>query len=143
MLKDGGLYLNHGIHHEFHWKRDEPDRLPVPLRLSERRSLPGLTETLTEMERARFGAAGRGEPAPALRPHLPALGERLTARADEARAIVGRARLPDVAPLPDVLVVAFASGSIGLYQVLMQKQWDATGGPAPRTREPFYVPGLA
>ena len=21
MLNDGGLYLNHGIHHEFHWKR--------------------------------------------------------------------------------------------------------------------------
>ena len=36
---DGGLYLNHGIHHEFHWKRDQPDRLPLPPRLPQRRSL--------------------------------------------------------------------------------------------------------
>jgi hypothetical protein len=35
--------------------------------------------------------------------------------------------------------VAFASGSIGLYQVLMQKQWDRARGSAPTTRESVYA----
>jgi hypothetical protein len=35
--------------------------------------------------------------------------------------------------------VAFASGSIGLYQVLMQKQWDQMRGTAPSTREGIYT----
>jgi hypothetical protein len=34
--------------------------------------------------------------------------------------------------------VAFAAGSIGLYQVLMRKQGDRTGGTAPTTREDLY-----
>ena len=38
--------------------------------------------------------------------------------------------------------VAFESGSIGLYQVLMRKHGDPTGGTAPRTRERLYPPGL-
>jgi hypothetical protein len=32
-------------------------------------------------------------------------------------------------------------GSIGLYQVLMQKQWDQTPGLAPTTREDLYAEG--
>ena len=35
--------------------------------------------------------------------------------------------------------VAFATGSIGLYQVLMQKQWDQTRGPDPTIREGIYA----
>jgi hypothetical protein len=35
--------------------------------------------------------------------------------------------------------VAFEAGSIGLYQVLMRKHGDRTGGPAPRTREDLFA----
>jgi hypothetical protein len=34
--------------------------------------------------------------------------------------------------------MAFASGSIGLYQFLLRKQWD-TGWTAPATREDLYA----
>ena len=35
--------------------------------------------------------------------------------------------------------VAFETGSIGLYQVLVRKQWDRAGGTAPPTREDLYA----
>ena len=38
-----------------------------------------------------------------------------------------------------MLVGAFAGGSIGLYQVLMQKQWDRARGTVPTTREGIYT----
>jgi hypothetical protein len=34
---------------------------------------------------------------------------------------------------------SFEGGSIGLYQFLMRKQWDRTGGGAPATREALYT----
>jgi hypothetical protein len=34
--------------------------------------------------------------------------------------------------------VAFEAGSIGLYQVLLRKQGDRSGGAAPTTREALY-----
>jgi hypothetical protein len=37
--------------------------------------------------------------------------------------------------------VAFETSSIGLYQVLMQKHGDRTGGDAPGTREALYRRG--
>jgi hypothetical protein len=35
--------------------------------------------------------------------------------------------------------MAFARGSIGLYQFLRRKQWDTVGWTAPATREDLYA----
>ena len=50
--------------------------------------------------------------------------ERLQARAEEARAIVGERIYRTWLLYLTCSSVAFAGGSIGLYQVLMRKQWD-------------------
>ena len=65
--------------------------------------------------------------------------ERLEARADEARAIAGERIYRTWLLYLACSVVAFETGSIGLYQVLMRKQWDRTGGVAPKTREDLYT----
>jgi cyclopropane-fatty-acyl-phospholipid synthase len=51
MLRDGGLYLNHGIAHEFHWKPTSQTEF-LYRHVFPNGDLAGLTETLTEMERA-------------------------------------------------------------------------------------------
>ena len=90
-----------------------------------------MTETLTEMERAGWEMLDVEN----LRPHYARTcrqwAERLKARADEARAIVGEQIYRTWLLYLTCSSVAFASGSIGLYQVLMQKQWDQTRGTAP------------
>ena len=98
-LKDGGLYLNHGIVHEFHWKRDQPDRVPLPPRLPQRR--PGRPQRDDHRDGARrLGDHGRRGPAPALRSDLPPLG-RAPVRARGRGARAGRrADLPDLAAVP-------------------------------------------
>src|SRR4029453_13415616 len=53
MLRDGGLYLNHGIVHEFHWKPTNQRGFLYPP-LFPNGDLAGLSETLTEIERAGF-----------------------------------------------------------------------------------------
>ena len=139
MLADGGLYLNHGITHEFHWKRtshtDFLYRYVFP-----NGDLAGLTETLTEMERARWEILD----VEGLRLHYARTCrhwvERLEARADEARALVGERIYRTWRLYLTCSSAAFEGSSIGLYQVLMRKQRDRTGGTAPRTREDLYPP---
>src|SRR5260370_15850907 len=53
MLEDGGLYLNHGITHEFHW-RPTSQTESLYRYVFPNGDLAGLTETLIEMERARW-----------------------------------------------------------------------------------------
>jgi len=65
--------------------------------------------------------------------------ERLRARADEARAIVGERTYRTWLLYLVCSAAAFEAGSIGLYQVLVRKQWDRTGGNAPPTREYLYA----
>ena len=98
LLNDGGLYLNHGIHHEFHWRRTSQTDFLFH-HVFPNGDLSGFSETVTEMERV-------------YRTWL----LYLTCSA-----------------------VAFAAGSIGLYQVLMRKQGDRTGGTAPTTRDGLYI----
>lgn len=137
MLKDGGLYLNHGIHHELHWKRTSQTdflcRYVFP-----NGDLSGLTETLTEMERAGWELLDVEN----LRLHYARTCqqwvERLRARADEARALVSEQIYRTWLLYLTCSSVAFRGGSIGLYQVLMQKQGDRSRGPAPTTREAIY-----
>jgi cyclopropane-fatty-acyl-phospholipid synthase len=65
--------------------------------------------------------------------------ERLQARAAEARALVGERIYRTWLLYLTCSAVAFEQGSIGLYQVLLRKHGDRTGGRAPRTREDLYA----
>jgi cyclopropane-fatty-acyl-phospholipid synthase len=142
MLRDGGLYLNHGITHEFHWKFTSQTEF-LYRHVFPNGDLAGLTETLTEMERARFEILDVEN----LRLHYARTCrqwvERLMARGEEARALVGERILRTWRLYLTCSSVAFSSGSIGLYQVLLRKQGDRTDDTAPRTRERLYAPGLA
>lgn len=137
MLNDGGLYLNHGIHHEFHWKRTSQTDFLLR-HVFPNGDLSGLTETATEMERAGWEVLDVEN----LRLHYARTCrhwvERLRARADEARAIVGERTYRTWLLYLTCSAVAFQAGSIGLYQVLVRKQWDRTGGTVPTTREDLY-----
>jgi cyclopropane-fatty-acyl-phospholipid synthase len=141
MLEDGGLYLNHGITHEFHWRptsqTDFLYRYVFP-----NAEIAGLTRTLTEMERARWEILD----VEALRLHYARTCrqwvERLSARADAARAIAGERVYRTWLLYLTCSAVAFEAGSIGLYQVLLRKQGDGAGGTAPATREDLYASAL-
>jgi cyclopropane-fatty-acyl-phospholipid synthase len=138
LLNDGGLYLNHGIHHEFHWKRTSQTEFLLR-HVFPNGDLSGFTETVTEMERAGWEILDVEN----LRQHYARTCrqwvERLRARADEARALVGERAYRTWLLYLTCSAVAFEAGSIGLYQVLGRKQWDRTGGTAPTTRERLYA----
>jgi cyclopropane-fatty-acyl-phospholipid synthase len=136
-LKDGGLYLNHGIVHEFHWKPTSQTEF-LYRHVFPNGDLAGLSETLTEMERAGWEILD----VEGLRLHYARTCrqwvERLRARADEARGLAGERTYRTWLLYLTCSAVAFQGGSIGLYQVLMRKHGDRAGGSAPRTREHLY-----
>ena len=138
MLNPGGLYLNHGITHGFHWKPTSQTEF-LTRHVFPNGDLAGLTETLVEMERARFEVLD----VECLRLHYARTCrhwvERLQAHADEARAIVGERTYRTWLLYLTCSVVAFETSSIGLYQVLLQKHGDRTRGDAPATRETIYA----
>jgi cyclopropane-fatty-acyl-phospholipid synthase len=100
--------------------------------------LAGLSETLTEIERARLEILD----VEGLRLHYARTCrhwvERLRARADEARALAGERTYRTWLLYLTCSAVAFEGGSIGLYQVLTRKHRDAAVGTAPRTRDHLY-----
>ena len=101
-LKDGGLYLNHGIVARVPLEAHQPDRVPLPPRVPERRS--GRPQPDADGDGARaLGDPRRRGAAAALRAHVPAMG-RAPERAGRRSARAGRrAHLPHLAPLPDLL----------------------------------------
>jgi cyclopropane-fatty-acyl-phospholipid synthase len=137
MLVDGGLYLNHGITHAFHWQAGSQTEF-LYRHVFPNGDLAGLTETLVAMERAHWEILD----VEGLRLHYARTCrqwvERLEARADEARALVGERVYRTWRLYLTCSAVAFENGSIGLYQVVLRKQGDATGGTAPPTREDLY-----
>jgi cyclopropane-fatty-acyl-phospholipid synthase len=137
MLNDGGLYLNHGITHEFHWRRTSQTDF-LYRHVFPNADIAGLTETLTEMERARWEVLD----VEGLRLHYARTCrqwvERLQARAPEARALVGERIYRTWLLYLTCSTVSFESGALGLYQVLLHKHGDPTSGAVPRTREDLY-----
>jgi cyclopropane-fatty-acyl-phospholipid synthase len=137
MLEDGGLYLNHGIVHEFHWKRTSQTEF-LYRHVFPNGDLAGLSQTLTEIERAGWEIMD----VEGLRLHYARTCrhwvERLRERADEARALAGEATYRTWLLYLTCSAVAFEAGSIGLYQVLSRKHGDPAIGHAPRTREHLY-----
>ena len=136
-LRDGGLYLNHGIVHDFHWKRTSQTEF-LYRHVFPNGDLAGLSQTLTEMERAGWEIVD----VEGLRLHYARTCrhwvERLCARADEARALVGERTYRTWRLYLTCSAVAFENGSLGLYQVLMRKHRDPLTSAAPRTREHLY-----
>ena len=136
-LEDGGLYLNHGIVHEFHWTRTSQTEF-LYRHVFPNGDLAGLSQTLTEIERAGFEIVDVEN----LRLHYARTCrqwvERLRERADEARAVAGERTYRTWLLYLTCSVVAFEDGSIGLHQVLSRKHGDPAVGRAPRTREPLY-----
>jgi cyclopropane-fatty-acyl-phospholipid synthase len=137
-LNDGGLYLNHGIVHEFHWKPTSQTEF-LYRHVFPNGDLAGLSETVTEMERAGLEILD----VEGLRLHYARTCrhwvERLRERATEARALVGERTYRTWLLYLTCSAVAFEAGSIGLYQVLMRKHGDPTLDRAPRTREHLYA----
>ena len=142
LLRDGGLYLNHGIKHEVHWKRTSQTDFLLK-NVFPNGDLAGLSETLTEMERADWEILD----VEGLRLHYARTCrhwvERLQARADEARALVGERIYRTWLLYLACSAVSFEDGSIGLYQTLVRKHRDASRGFAPRTREDIYIRDVA
>ena len=136
-LEDGGLYLNHGIVHEFHWTRTSQTEF-LYRHVFPNGDLAGLSQTLTEIERTGFEIVD----VEGLRLHYARTCrqwvERLRERADEARAVAGERTYRTWLLYLTCSVVAFEDGSIGLYQVLSRKHGDPAVGRAPRTREHLY-----
>jgi cyclopropane-fatty-acyl-phospholipid synthase len=136
-LHDGGLYLNHGIVHEFTWKFTSQTEF-LYRHVFPNGDLAGLTETLVEIERAGFEILD----VEGLRLHYARTCrqwvERLRARADEACALAGERTYRTWLLYLTCSAVAFENGSIGLYQVLTRKHRDPATGHAPRTREHLY-----
>ena len=136
-LEDGGLYLNHGIVHHFHWKPTSQTEF-LYRHVFPNGDLAGLSETLTEIERAGFEIVD----VDGLRLHYARTCrqwvERLRERADEARALAGERIYRTWLLYLTCSAVAFEDGSIGLYQVLLRKHGDPGVGRAPRTREHLY-----
>jgi cyclopropane-fatty-acyl-phospholipid synthase len=138
LLVDGGLYLNHGIKHEFYWRRTSQTDFLLR-HVFPNGDMAGLSETLTEMERARWEVLDVEN----LRLHYARTCrhwvERLSARADEARALVGERIYRTWLLYLTCSAVAFEAGSIGLYQVLLRKHGDPAVGTVPGTREDIYA----
>ena len=135
LRRDGGRGLLHFI------GRDAPCPLNPWIR---RRIFPGAyTPTLAEVTTHVLAPAGMSViDVENLRLHYARTcrqwAERLQARAEEARAIVGERIYRTWLLYLTCSSVAFAGGSIGLYQVLMRKQWDQSF-TRPTTREDLYA----
>jgi cyclopropane-fatty-acyl-phospholipid synthase len=136
-LQDGGLYLNHGIVHEFHWKPTSQTEF-LYRHVFPNGDLAGLSQTLTEIERAGWEIMD----VEGLRLHYARTCrhwvEGLRERADEARALAGERTYRTWLLYLTCSAVAFETGSIGLYQVLSRKHGDPNVARAPRTREHLY-----
>ena len=136
-LEDGGLYLNHGIVHDFHWRRTSQTEF-LYRHVFPNGDLAGLSQTLTEIERAGFEIVD----VEGLRLHYARTCRqwvaRLRERADEARAVAGERTYRTWLLYLTCSAVAFEDGSIGLYQVLTRKHRDPAIGAAPRTRDHLY-----
>ena len=136
-LEDGGLYLNHGIVHDFHWRRTSQTEF-LYRHVFPNGDLAGLSQTLTEIERAGFEIMD----VEGLRLHYARTCRqwvaRLRERADEARAVAGERTYRTWLLYLTCSAVAFEDGSIGLYQVLTRKHRDPAIGAAPRTRDHLY-----
>ena len=138
LLRPGGLFLNHGVTHERHWKWT-PQWDFVTRYVFPNGDLSHASQTLSVMEDAGWEIRDVEQ----LREHyartcrqwaqrLEAAGERATALVSEKIYRIWRLYLSASA-------VYFGEGSIGLYQVVAAKPTPGESSP-PSTREELYRP---
>jgi len=138
LLEPGGLFLNHGITHEKHWRRTSQIEF-LERHVFPNAELDNVTHTLDVLEQARFEVLD----VEALRAHYARTTrqwvERLQANADRARALVGERVYRTWVLYLAAAAVSFAQGSIGLYQVVAGRADDAALRAVPTTREGVYA----
>jgi cyclopropane-fatty-acyl-phospholipid synthase len=140
LLAPGGLFLNHGITHEKHWRRssqtDFLERYVFP-----NGELDNVSHILDVLERARFEILD----VEGLRAHYARTTrqwvERLQANAPRARALVGERIYRTWIAYLAASSVGFTDGSLGLYQVVAAPAAGARGEAVPTTRESLYTGG--
>jgi cyclopropane-fatty-acyl-phospholipid synthase len=140
LLAPGGLFLNHGITHEKHWRRGSQteflERYVFP-----NGELDNVSHIVDVLEQARFEILD----VEALRAHYARTTrqwvERLQANADRARALVGERIYRTWIAYLAASSVGFTQGGIGLYQVLASRPDPAAREAIPTTREEIYLPG--
>ncbi|MCC4114913.1 cyclopropane-fatty-acyl-phospholipid synthase family protein [Aromatoleum toluclasticum] len=137
LLRDGGLFLNHGITHD---REGWPDS--VGTRFINRYVFPdGELDTVSNVQRAMERVGFEIWDVEGLRPHyaltLRHWGERLEARRREALGHVS----PEVFRVWRLYMAAcaheFAQGGVGVYQILASKRAKAPP-PVPLTRRDLY-----
>ena len=138
MIEPGGLFLNHGITHEKHWRRSSQTEF-LERHVFPNGEMDNVSHILDVLERARFEILD----VESLREHYARTtrhwAERLQANAARARALVGeRVYRTWVAYLASSSV-GFTRGNIGLYQVVATRPDPARREAVPTTREEIYA----
>lgn len=136
-LRDSGLFLNHGITHHKHWRRtsqtDFLERNVFP-----NGELDNITHMMDVMERQRWEILDVDN----LRLHYARTCrqwyERLEENAERVRKLVGERTYRIYRIWLVCSSAAFYKGSLGLYQVLLQKQELVRRFDPPATREDIY-----
>ncbi len=136
-LRHGGLFLNHGITHHKHWKLTSQWNF-VTRHVFPNGELDNITHIMDAMERQKWEIVDVEN----LRLHYARTChqwyENLEKNAERAKEIVGE-RIYRIYRLWLVCSAeAFYSGSLGLYQVLLQKHESTRKHQLPGTREEIY-----
>jgi cyclopropane-fatty-acyl-phospholipid synthase len=138
-LAPGGLFLNHGITHEKHWRRSSQTEF-LERHVFPNSEIDNVSHTLDVLERARFEILD----VECLRAHYARTTrqwvERLQSNAARARALVSeRVYRTWIAYLASS-TVGFTEASLGLYQVVAARPDPAARRVVPTTREAVYAP---
>ena len=137
LLKPGGLFLNHGITHERHWKWT-PQWDFITHFVFPNGELSHVSHTLDVLERSRFEILD----VEALRAHYARTTrqwvERLQANGERARALVGERVYRTWLLYLAASSVSFTQGSLGLYQIVAARP-DPAAAAVPTTREAIYA----
>src|SRR5205814_6893683 len=138
LLAPGGLFLNHGITHEKHWRRTSQTEF-LERHVFPNGEMDNVSHTLDVLEQARFEVLD----VEALRAHYARTTrqwvDRLQANAERARALVGERVYRTWLLYLAASSVSFRQGSIGLYQVVAGRRDPAAVTAAPTTRESVYA----
>src|SRR5436309_1943159 len=131
LLQPGGLFLNHGITHEKHWRRTSQTEF-FERHVFPNAELDNVSHTLDALEQARFEILD----VEALRAHYARTTrqwvERLQANAEQARALVGERVYRTWLLYLAASAVSFMQGSIGLCRRLADDETAARRHPARR-----------
>ena len=142
LLRPGGLFLNHGITHEKHWRRSSQTKF-LERHVFPNGEIDNVTHILDVLERARFEIRDVED----LREHYARTTaqwvERLQANARAARALVGERTYRTWLAYLANSSVGFTRGWIGLYQVVAERPDPARQAAVPTTREALYAPPAA